>query len=451
MDRTAAADITVDTVRNPRPMRRVATASLVGTTIEFYDFFIYGTAASLVFGPLFFPSLGTSAATVAAFATFGVAFFFRPLGAIVFGHYGDRLGRKATLVTTLLMMGLSTFAIGLLPTTDTLGAAAPLILVALRAVQGLALGGEWAGAALLTSECSTPETRGRHSMFPQLGPSIGLALSSATFLASDLLLSPADFAAWGWRVPFLLSVILIGAGLWVRLNIDETPAFKTSSARQEHAGFPFTEALREQWREVLLSGGVLTMTFGCFYISVVYLTTYAGSQPGVGVLGLSRGSILLVNILTALVFGLTTVISAVLSDRLGRRRVLMAGTLFGIAAGPLAFQIMQPGSAVSFFAGVSVLMIALGIPYGPAAAYLPELFKTRYRYTGAGMGYNLAGILGGGVPLLLAPPLAERYGGMGVAWYLSALGVISTLCLLRLKETRGVQIESPQATAAEPA
>ncbi|MFE2011160.1 MFS transporter [Streptomyces sp. NPDC059491] len=443
MERTVAADVTAGAARNPHPMRRVATASLVGTTIEFYDFFIYGTAASLVFGPLFFPSLGASAATVAAFATFGVAFFFRPLGAIVFGHYGDRLGRKATLVTTLLMMGLSTFAIGLLPTTDTLGSAAPVILVALRAVQGLALGGEWAGAALLTSEYSTPETRGKHSMFPQLGPSIGLALSSATFLASDLLLTPADFAAWGWRIPFLLSVVLIGAGLWVRLNIDETPAFKTSTAHQKHTGFPFAEALREQWREVLLTGGMLTMTFGCFYISVVYLTTYAGSTPGVGVLGLSRGTILLVNILTAIVFGLTTIISAVLSDRLGRRRVLISGTLFGIAAGPLAFQIMEPGSAASFFAGVSVLMIALGIPYGPAAAYLPELFKTRYRYTGAGMGYNLAGILGGGVPLLLAPPLAERYGGMGVAWYLSALGVISTLCLLRLKETRGVRIESP--------
>lgn len=450
MERTVAADVTAGTARAPHPMRRVATASLVGTTIEFYDFFIYGTAASLVFGPLFFPSLGASAATVAAFATFGVAFFFRPLGAIVFGHYGDRLGRKTTLVTTLLMMGLSTFAIGLLPTTDTLGAAAPIILVALRAVQGLALGGEWAGAALLTSEYSTPETRGKHSMFPQLGPSIGLALSSATFLASDLLLIPADFAAWGWRIPFLLSVVLIGAGLWVRLNIDETPAFKTSATRQEHTGFPFTESLREQWREVLLTGGMLTMTFGCFYISVVYLTTYAGSQPGVGVLGLSRGSILLVNILTAIVFGLTTIISAVLSDRLGRRRVLITGTLFGIAAGPLAFQIMQPGSAASFFAGVSVLMIALGIPYGPAAAYLPELFKTRYRYTGAGMGYNLAGILGGGVPLLLAPPLAERYGGMGVAWYLSALGVISTLCLLRLRETRGAEIEIEEAAAPEP-
>jgi metabolite-proton symporter len=429
-------------------MRRVATASLVGTTIEFYDFFIYGTAAALVFGPLYFPSLGPAAGTVAAFATFGVAFFFRPVGAIVFGHYGDRLGRKKTLVTTLLMMGLSTFAIGLVPTADVIGAAAPLLLVVLRAVQGLALGGEWAGAALLTAEYSTPEKRGSYSMFPQLGPGAGLALSSATFLAAGLMMNSDDFAAWGWRIPFLVSVVLIGVGLWVRLRIEETPAFRNSSKQRPHTGLPIAEALRAQWREVLLAGGVLTMTFGSFYISVVYLTSYAGKTPGVGVLGLSQRDILLVNILCALVFCLVVIASAVLSDRLGRRRVVLAGTLFGIAAGPLAFSVMQPGSVVSFFVGMTLLMLVLGIPYGPAAAYLPELFRTRYRYTGAGMGYNLAGILGGAVPLLVAPPLAEQYGGMGVAWYLSTLGVISTLCLLALKETRGAEIEAEDDVAA---
>lgn len=208
-----------------RPMARIAAASLVGTTIEFYDFLIYGTAAALVFGPLFFPSFGPGAATVAAIATFGIAFVVRPLGAIVFGHYGDRLGRKRTLVTSLVVMGGSTFAIGLVPTADTIGVAAPLMLVFLRVLQGLALGGEWAGAALLTSEYADSGERGKYSMFPQLGPGIGVALSSATFLLTSLTMSSAAFAAWGWRIPFLISAVLVCVGLWVRLNIAETPSF----------------------------------------------------------------------------------------------------------------------------------------------------------------------------------------------------------------------------------
>lgn len=423
------------TTTKPRSMGRVATASLVGTTIEFYDFLIYGTAAALVFGPLFFPSLGTGAATVASIATFGVAFVVRPLGAILFGHYGDRLGRKKTLVTTLLIMGGSTFAIGLVPTADSIGAAAPLLLVVLRALQGLALGGEWAGAALLTSEYADHGTRGRYSMFPQLGPGLGVALSSATFLAASALMSPEDFAAWGWRVPFLVSAALIAIGLWVRLNIDETPSFTKVRDRRQQVRLPFAAAIREQGMQILLGGGMLSMTFGSFYISVVFLTGYAGSAPGVGVLGLQRESVLMINILGAVVVSAAVVASAILSDRLGRRRVLLAGTLLGLVAGPVAFAVMEPGSEISFFLALSLLMLVLGIPYGPAAAYLPELFHARYRYTGAGMAYNLAGVLGGALPLVVADPLVDRYGGAGVGWFLSALAVLSTACLLVLRET----------------
>ncbi|MFI1357809.1 MFS transporter [Streptomyces sp. NPDC020898] len=433
-------------------MRRVAAASLLGTSIEFYDFFIYGTAAALVFGPLFFPALGGAAATVASFATFGVAFFFRPVGAILFGHFGDRLGRKKTLVSTLLLMGSSTFAIGLVPTAETIGVAAPIVLVTLRALQGLAVGGEWAGAALLTAEYAPSGKRGLYSMFPQLGPGIALAMSSTTFLITALAMSPESFAAWGWRIPFLLSFVLVAVGLYIRLKIEETPAFKQSTARREQVKLPFVEALRDQWRQVLLTGGMLTMTFGVFYTSSVYLTSYAGQAPGVGVLGLSRPTVLVGGIIAGLVFCVVVITSALYSDRIGRRRVLLVGTVASMIVGPLAFLIMQPGSMLSFFVGISLLMVVLGIPYGPAAAYLPELFHTRYRYTGAGMGYNLGGILGGAVPLIVAPPLAAEFGGIGVGFYLTALGLISTLCLLAMKDTKDVVMDGgPAAVPGAPA
>jgi MFS family permease len=433
-------------------MRRIALASLLGTSIEFYDFFIYGTAAALVFGPLFFPALGGAAATVASFATFGVAFFFRPVGAILFGHFGDRLGRKKTLVSTLLIMGASTFAIGLVPTAETIGVAAPIVLVTLRALQGLAVGGEWAGAALLTAEYAPSGKRGLYGMFPQLGPGIALAMSSTTFLVTALAMSPESFAAWGWRIPFLLSFVLVAVGLYIRLKIEETPAFKQSTARREQVKLPFVEALRVQWRQVLLTGGMLTMTFGVFYTSSVYLTSYAGQAPGVGVLGLSRPTVLVGGIVAGLVFCVAVIASALYSDRIGRRRVLLVGTVASMIVGPSAFLIMQPGSSWSFFVGISLLMVVLGIPYGPAAAYLPELFHTRYRYTGAGMGYNLGGILGGAVPLIVAPPLAAAFGGSGVGFYLTALGLISTLCLLAMKETKDVDIDGgPPVVPGAPA
>jgi len=450
MDRTDAPSGPSAPSAGTVPMRRVAGASFAGTTIEFYDFFIYGTAAALVFGPLFFPALGPAAGTVAAFATFGVAFFFRPVGAILFGHLGDRLGRKKTLIYTLLLMGLSTFAIGLIPTATSIGVAAPIILVVLRALQGLAVGGEWAGAALLTAEFAPKEKRGLYSMFPQLGPGIAFVLSSTTFLITALTMSPEAFAAWGWRIPFLVSIVLVGIGLYIRLKITETPVFARALQRNEQARLPFAEALRHQWREVLLSGGTLTMLFGFFYIGSVYLTSYAGLPERGGTLGLTRPTILVGGIIGGLVFAASCSGSAMLSDRYGRRRVVLAGNVLALVAGPVAFLIMQPGNAFSFFVGISLLLAVVGIPYGPAAAYLPEIFETRYRYTGAGMGYNLAGILGGAFPLLVAPPIAAAYGGIGVGLYLSALALLSTLCVLALRETRHVAMDDV-AVAAAPA
>jgi MFS family permease len=418
------------------PMRRIAVAAFAGTTIEFYDFFIYGTAAALVFAPVFFPALGAAAGTVAAFATFGVAFFFRPVGSVLFGHFGDRLGRKRTLIATLLMMGLSTFAIGLLPSAETIGVVAPILLVVLRALQGLAVGGEWAGAALLTTEYAPAGKRGLYSMFPQLGPGIALALSSLTFLVTAVTMSPDAFRMWGWRIPFLISIVLVAVGLYIRLRIAETPVFRQVDARKEQVRVPVAAALGNQWREVLLAGGTLTMLFGFFYIGSVYLTSYAGSAPGSGVLGLSRPTVLIGGLVGALVFAGMCVVSALWSDRVGRRRVILVGNALAVVVGPLAFLIMQPGNAASFVVAMVLLMAVVGIPYGPAAAYLPEIFKARYRYTGAGMGYNLAGILGGAVPLIVAPPLTAAFGGIGVGFYLSFLGLLSLLCALALPETK---------------
>jgi MFS family permease len=447
------------------PMRRIALASLWGTTIEFYDFFIYGTAAALVFGKVFFPGLGASAATAASFATLGVAFLFRPLGAILFGHLGDRLGRKRTLVSTLLLMGSATVAVGLLPTAKSIGAAAPIALVVLRAVQGLAVGGEWASAALLTAEYAPKGKRGLYGMFPQLGPSTAFGLSSATFLVTALTMSPEGFQSWGWRIPFLVSAVLVVVGLYVRLQIEETPVFRQAVARLEQAKVPVAEALRHQWREILLVGGTLTTLFGFFYIASVYLTSYAGPKPPpathVGVLGLTRPTILACGIAASVVGAAAVALSALFSDRVGRRRVILIGNLVAIVWGLVLFPLMQPGSAFLFGVGLTGTSVCSALAYGPAAAYLPEIFSTRYRCTGAGMGYNLAGILGGAVPLIVAPPLTAAFGGIGVGMFMAALGLLGVVCVLALKETRDVAldravapapaaVERPSTAAAEP-
>ena len=267
--------------QSPVSHRRIAFAAFAGTTIEFYDFFIYGTAAALVFGTVFFPALGPAAGTVAAIATFAVAFLARPLGSALFGHLGDRLGRKATLIATLLLMGGSTVAVGLLPGAATIGVAAPILLVILRFAQGLAVGGEWGGAALLAAEYAPAERRGRFTMYPQLGPGAAFALTSATFLIIGLAMKPADLLAWGWRIPFLLSVVLLGIGLYVRLRIEETPVFRELVAREQRTRTPIREALRKELRPILLGGGALSAVFAFGYIGTVYLTSY-----GTAVLGL---------------------------------------------------------------------------------------------------------------------------------------------------------------------
>ncbi|MDV7245588.1 MULTISPECIES: MFS transporter [Rhodococcus] len=418
-------------------VRKVAVASGIGTTIEFYDFFIYGTAAALVFPKVFFPALGSTAGTVASFATFAVAFVARPVGAMLFGHYGDRIGRKKTLVSTLILMGVSTFLIGLLPGAATIGVAAPILLVLLRFGQGFAVGGEWAGATLLTAEYAPPGKRGLYAMFPQLGPAVAFILSSATFLVTGAVFGDTNstFLDYGWRIPFLFSAVLVGIGLYMRLAIEETPVFRAVQEADRADVAPRTLPLMDAWRyqtkEILLSAGALATLFAFFYMGTAFLTSY-----GTATLGFSRPFVLTVGIVSAVVFGLTIIVSALYSDRIGRRRVIMISCALAVVWALALFPLLDTGSPVAFAVGVMVTLAIFGVAYGPCGALLPEMFQTRYRYTGAGLGYNLAGVLGGAVPPLIAAPLASAYGSAAIGVMLAGLAVVSLVCTKALVETK---------------
>lgn len=424
---TASPD--VGTSKNT--MRRIAIASGTGTTIEFYDFLIYGTAAALVFGDIFFPALGPAAATVAAFATLGVAFVARPFGSILFGHFGDRIGRKGTLVTTLLVMGIATVLIGLMPTAEQIGVAAPILVVILRVIQGLAVGGEWAGATLLAAENAPKAKRGFYAMFPQFGPAIAFSLASATFLATALLMSEEDFASYGWRIPFIASALLVAVGLYVRLKIDETPVFKGEVAKSGTSAVPFGEAFRTQPREILLGSGVMVMVFAFFYMAVSYLTSY-----GTATLGLPRTTVLAIGILGGVVFAVAVGIGAAYSDRVGRRRTITIANVVAVGWALVLFPILDIGTPFTFAIGVCVTLFIAGIAYGPVGAFLPELYNTRYRYTAAGLAYNVAGIIGGAIPPLIAAAIAAAFGGYAFGVFLALLCLISVACTLGLRETR---------------
>ena len=416
-------------------MTRIAFASMTGTVIEFYDFFVYGTAAALVFNKVFFPELGAAQGTALAFATFGVAFIARPFGSIIFGHFGDRIGRKRTLVTTLLIMGLSTVAIGILPSAGSVGIVAPLALVVLRIAQGIAVGGEWAGATLLTAENAPKAKRGKYALFPQLGPSVAFALSSATFLVSALTMSNEAFVAWGWRLPFVGSLLLVGIGLFVRLKIEETNAFEATKSARNVAKIPMFEVATRQPLQVFFGAMATTTVFAFFYIGVTYLTTY-----GTAVLHHPRTTVLAFGILGGLAFALTTILGAIGSDRFGRRRMVLIGNLASAVIGLVTFPILNLGTPASFVIGMCVLLGVIGVAYGPVGALLPELFAARYRYTGAGLAYNLAGVLGGAVTPLLATQLAKSYGSTAIGVYLCGLALVSALCTLPLRDTRDVDM-----------
>jgi metabolite-proton symporter len=400
-------------------------ASLIGTTIEFFDFYIYATAAVLVFPKLFFPASDAAAATLQSLATFAIAFFARPVGSAVFGHFGDRIGRKATLVAALLTMGLSTVVIGALPTYATIGTLAPALLALCRFGQGLGLGGEWGGAVLLATENAPPGKRAWYGMFPQLGAPIGFFLSGGIFLLLSQTLSDAEFFSYGWRIPFLASSLLVIVGLYIRLKIHETPDFQKVLDKNERVKVPVVTVWRDH-RRVLVLGTLIAMaTFVLFYLMTVFALSW-----GTTALKFSRKDFLIQQLFAVVFFGLTIPVAALWADRYGRRTTLIwvsaAIAVFGLAMAPM----FGSGSSVQVTIFLSLGLGLMGMTYGPLGTILSELFPAEVRYTGASLTFNLAGILGASLAPYAATWLATNYGLQYVGYYLSGAAVISLVALL---------------------
>ena len=410
-----------------RANARVLLASLVGTSVEFYDFYIYATAAAIVFGPLFFPSDSSSTELLASYGSLAVAFVARPVGAWAFGHFGDRIGRKSTLVASLMLMGGSTMLIGALPTYASAGIWAPVLLCILRFGQGFGLGGEWGGAALLAVENAPEGWRARFGMVPQLGAPVGYVAANSLFLLLGATMSRADFLAWGWRIPFLLSIVLVGLGLWVRLKLTETPAFRAALEEAPPPSVPLIELLREHPLEVL--GG----TFGavaCF--AVYYLATAFALGYGTTTLHIEQQTFLLMQLGAIVFMAISIPASGWLADRWGAGRVLSWGCVAAAAAGLLLAPTLQSGSLPVIFAGLSFALIVMGLVYGPLGTWLPSLFPARVRYTGVSLAFNVAGILGGALTPIAAVWLAREGGLIWVGLYLAGASLVSLIALLAL-------------------
>lgn len=418
-------------------IKRVALASYVGSAIEYYDFYIYGTAAALVFPKVFFPHLGTTMATVASMATFAAAFLSRPIGAAFFGHFGDRLGRKSTLIATLLIMGLSTLTVGLVPGTATIGMAAPLALLTLRLVQGFAVGGEWAGAALLSAEYAPAEERGRYGMFTQMGVGSGLVMSSLMFLLLNQTVGETSraFLEWGWRVPFLFSAVLIVIAMYVRLNVAETPVFAELQQRVTGRA-PLVDLFGHQRREVLLAAGAMIGFFALGFMGNTFLMSYAHTH-----VGFSPTLVLTVSLLGGVVALVCNTVSAVLCDAFGRRRVIMAAFTVGVPWSFVVLPLLNTGSTLWFAVAIAGTFAVAGCAYGPMAAFIPEIFATRYRYSGAGLSLNLAGLVGGAVPTIASAPLMASDGVASVGVMLATVVAVSLICAILLPETKGVALQ----------
>jgi metabolite-proton symporter len=408
-------------------------ASLVGTTIEFFDFYIYATAAVLVFPRLFFPRSDPTAATLESFATFALAFFARPVGSALFGHFGDRIGRKATLVAALATMGLSTFAIGVLPGYQSIGIWAPLLLALCRFGQGLGLGGEWGGAVLLAVENAPSGRRGLYGIFPQLGAPVGFLLSGGVFLLLSETLTNQQFVAYGWRIPFLASAILVLVGLYVRLRINETPVFRTALERQARVRLPILTVLREEPKALLIGTFVSLATFVLFYLMTVFALSW-----GTTALHFSRNDFLIMQLICMVGFAGAIPLSGWLAER-GRRRTLIGVTL-AITVFGLVFPRLFVAGTVGALATMAIGLILMGLTYGPLGTVLSELFPTRVRYTGSSLAFNLAGIFGASLAPYTATWLAKTYGLQYVGYYLCVAALLTLAGLLFMPETKDQQL-----------
>ncbi len=411
--------------------RRVLFASLIGTTIEFFDFYIYATAAVLVFPKLFFPAGDGNAATLQSLATFALAFFARPVGSAVFGHYGDRIGRKATLVAALLTMGVSTVAIGVLPTYADIGIFAPLLLALCRFGQGLGLGGEWGGAVLLATENAPPGKRAWYGMFPQLGAPIGFLCSTGIFLLLTELLTDAQFLAWGWRIPFLASAALVIVGLWVRLRITETPDFQKTLERDERVRLPMITVLKQHPRALLAGTFAAMATFVLFYLMTVFALSWGTSR-----LGYSREQFLILQMAGVLFFAAGIPVAALYADRRGRRRAMIVASVAIFAFGLLFAPLFSSGGAGGVLLFLALGLGIMGLTYGPCGTILAEMFPTEVRYTGASLAFNLAGIFGASLAPYVATKLAEQYGLAYVGYYLCGAAALTLLALWLMPKPR---------------
>ena len=410
--------------------RQVLFASLIGTTIEFFDFYIYATAAVLVFPKLFFPASDPASATLQSLATFGIAFLARPVGSALFGHFGDRIGRKTTLVVALLTMGISTIAIGALPTYKTIGYAAPLLLALCRFGQGLGLGGEWGGAVLLAIENAPPDKRAWYGMFPQLGAPAGFLLSGGTFLLLSRWLTDRQFFSFGWRLPFLASAVLVFLGLYVRLALTETPVFRGALERGEQVKVPMLRVFT-RYTKALVAGIMVSLaTFVLFYLMTVFALSW-----GTSALRYSRSQFLLIQLFGICFFAIFIPVSAIVAER-GRRIVMITVTiaiaLFGLVLAPM-FTAGVAGVTIMMCLGLSLM----GITYGPLGTVISELFPTAVRYTGSSLAFSFAGILGASLAPYIATWLAKTYGLQYVGYYLSLSAVLTLFGLLSIRETKG--------------
>ncbi|GGX03042.1 MFS transporter [Streptomyces lomondensis] len=429
----------------PGNLKRIVAASLIGTTIEWYDFFLYGSAAALVFNKLFFPDSDPLVGTLLSFLTYAVGFAARPLGALVFGHYGDRLGRKKLLVLSLLLMGGATFAIGLLPTHATIGTAAPVLLTVLRLVQGFALGGEWGGAVLLVSEHGDARRRGFWASWPQTGAPAGQLLATGVLSLLTALLSDAAFGSWGWRIPFLLSGVLVIVGLWIRLSVDESPVFqqalaqaearkadRTTDAEADAEKLPLVAVLRHHWRDVLVAMGARMAENISYYVITAFILVYATTSAGVS----KQVALNAVLIASAVHFAVIPAWGA-LSDRIGRRPVYLMGAVgVGLWMFPF-FSLIDTGGFGSLILAVTVGLVLHGAMYAPQAAFFSEMFATRMRYSGASIGAQFASVAAGAPAPLIATALLSDYGSSTpIALYVIAASLLTVVAVAAAQETR---------------
>ncbi|MEQ9771435.1 MFS transporter [Pectobacterium jejuense] len=414
---------------------KVIVASLIGTAIEFFDFYIYATAAVLIFPHIFFPQGDPTAATLQSLATFAIAFVARPIGSAVFGHFGDRVGRKVTLVASLLTMGISTVLIGLLPTYETIGIFAPILLALARFGQGLGLGGEWGGAALLATENAPSNKRALYGSFPQLGAPIGFFFANGTFLLLSWLLTEEQFMTWGWRVPFVASAALVLVGLYVRISLHEAPVFTKAVKAGKQVRMPLGTLLSKHMKVTILGTFIMLATYTLFYIMTVYSMTY-GTAPEPKGLGFSRNSFLLMLMIAVIGFGLMVPVAGYLADAFGRRKTMITITCLMIVFAMLFPYMLGSGNQALVMGFLVLGLSIMGLTFGPMGALLPELFPTEVRYTGASFSYNVSSILGASVAPYIAAWLTANYGLFYVGVYLAAMASLTLIALLATKETR---------------